>query len=77
MNDPWTAGRRWTLATQGYCQVCRRQTAQSELHGVRGDTEHIETACLTCHQVTGRQRLPAPGTQLWLEELDRRYGTLP
>ena len=76
-SDPWAVGGRWTLATQGYCQICRGRTAQSELHEVRDGTEHIETTCLTCHQVTGRQRLPAPGTQLWFEELERRFGTPP
>lgn len=64
----WSGRRRWTLATRGYCHICKEQTAQSELHQVddRGE-EHIEARCLVCDQVTSRQRMPALNTQLPLE----------
>lgn len=61
----WSTLRRWTLATIGYCHICRERTTQHDLHEIRADEllHLITTECSKCGSITARQRLPSiPGT---------------
>lgn len=57
-----------------YCSCLQTTTAHRRVHEIDGDTETIESTCLTCGAVTPIEYVPAPGTQLQLPGTDDATG---